>query len=278
MRYSFNTWAYGSFPTWLPAYTLDETVRRLAAIGYDAIEIGCAAPHAWPPYLSAERRKDLRGLMEREGIVVSSLLPPPGGGPGANAASVLPEERAFARSHYMEVVDLAHDLGAGLVLYVAGWTIFGVSSDEGWKWSADCLEAVARYAASRGVVIAVEPTPADSNLVETADDALRMIRDVSQPNVKAMFDTFHAMYRKEPSADYVQTLGDQLVHVHCADVDRGPPADGPIDWRALLQALKDRNYAGYLAMEIGFASRSVDPDHQARRAIEYLRAIERGLH
>ena len=277
MKYSFNTWAYSCCPSWLPAYTLDETIRRLAAIGYDAIEIGCAAPHAWPPYLSAARRKELRALLGREGLAVSSLLPPPGGGPGANPASVLPEERAFARSLYMDVIDLAYDLGAGMVLYIGGWTIFGCSRDEGWKWSVDCLETVARHAASKGIIVVVEPTPADSNLIETADDAARLIGAVAQPNVKAMFDTFHALYRKEPSTDYVRTLGDHLVHVHCADVDRGPPADGPIDWVSLLQILKDRNYDGYLAMEIGFASRAVDPDDYARRALAYLRAVEQQL-
>ena len=52
MKYAFNTWAYSSFPVWLPAYPLDEAIRRLAAIGYDGVEIGCAAPHAWPTYLS----------------------------------------------------------------------------------------------------------------------------------------------------------------------------------------------------------------------------------
>jgi protein FrlC len=46
MKYAFNTWAYGSFSVWLPAYPLEEAIRRLAAIGYDGVEIGCAAPHA----------------------------------------------------------------------------------------------------------------------------------------------------------------------------------------------------------------------------------------
>jgi sugar phosphate isomerase/epimerase len=84
MKYAFNTWAYGSFPTWLPAYTLDETIRRLATIGYDAVEIGCAAPHAWPAYLSPDKRKEIRKIADGEGIVVSSLLPAPGDGPGCN--------------------------------------------------------------------------------------------------------------------------------------------------------------------------------------------------
>ena len=124
-KYAFNTWVYGSFPVWVPAYTLDETIRRLARIGYDGIEIGCAAPHAWPAHLDAGRRQALRELMKSEGLPCVSLLPAPGGGPGNNPASPLPEERTATIAHYKEVVDLAHDLGAEKVLYIAGWRIFG---------------------------------------------------------------------------------------------------------------------------------------------------------
>ena len=43
MKYAFNTWVYSSFPVWLPAYPLDEAIRRIAEIGYDGVEIGCSA-------------------------------------------------------------------------------------------------------------------------------------------------------------------------------------------------------------------------------------------
>jgi fructoselysine 3-epimerase len=56
-KYAFNTWAYSSFPAWVPSYSLEETIRRIADIGYDGIEIGCAAPHAWPAHLSTEHRR-----------------------------------------------------------------------------------------------------------------------------------------------------------------------------------------------------------------------------
>ncbi len=38
MKYAFNTWAYGSFPTWLPSYPLDETIRRLAQLNRDLLD------------------------------------------------------------------------------------------------------------------------------------------------------------------------------------------------------------------------------------------------
>ena len=132
MKYAFNTWVYGSFPTWLPSYPLPETIRRIAGIGYDGIEIGCAAPHAWPAYLSSADRKELRAILEGENLTPVSLLPAPGGGPGHNPASPLPAERRATIQHYKEVIDLAADLGAGLVLYIGGWQVNGSTRQDAW--------------------------------------------------------------------------------------------------------------------------------------------------
>jgi len=274
MKYAFNTWVYGSFPTWLPSYPLPETIRRIAGIGYDGIEIGCAAPHAWPAYLSSADRKELRAILEGENLTPVSLLPAPGGGPGHNPASPLPAERRATIQHYKEVIDLAADLGAGLVLYIGGWQVHGSTRQDAWWHSRDCLSEIARHAADHDVTIAIEPTPADSNLIESADDALELMEHSGQSNVRVMFDTFHALYRNEVSADYVRTMGDALVHVHAADSDRLPPGDGRIDFLDVMRALRDTRYQGYIAMEIGFTSRTVDPDAYARRALEHLKGLE----
>jgi hypothetical protein len=74
MKYAFNTWAYSSFPAWLPAYTLDEAIRRLAGIGYDGVEIGCAAPHAWPAYLSRALPPDRRPAFNERIVYTDYLL------------------------------------------------------------------------------------------------------------------------------------------------------------------------------------------------------------
>jgi protein FrlC len=49
--------------------------------------------------------------------------------------------------------------------------------------------------------------------------------------------------------------------------------EGAIDYPLLIQSLRDTGYSGYLTMEIGFNRRSVDPDHMARAAFEYLKSI-----
>lgn len=276
-KYSFNTWCYSSFPVWVPSYSLEDAVKRIATAGYDGIEIGCAAPHAWPAHLSAARRRDLGKFIADQGLVVSSLLPAPGGGPGNNPSSFLAEERAATIAHYKEVVDLAHDLGSARVIYIAGWRAHGFDPDQARAWSLEALKQIAQHAADKGVTICVEPTSADSNLIETAGQALALCKDSGAGNVRVMFDTYHALYRNEVSSDYVYEMAERLDHVHCADIDRKPPGEGVVDWFGVLQALKDIDFKGYLTMEIGFAARRVEPDRYARSAIEHLKRIEKSL-
>jgi Sugar phosphate isomerases/epimerases len=268
---SFNTWVYSGFPCWVPSYPLEEVIKRLSAMGYDAIEIGCASPHAWPDYLSAERRKFIKEVLRNYRLKVAAMLPAPGGGPGVNPSSPLKEEREFTIRHYKDVVRLAHEWECPTVIWVAGWVVYGTSQRDAWTYSLEGLRQCAEYAKEQGVTLVVEPTPADSNLIETADDALQLAEQAEMENVKVMFDTFHALYRKEVPSDYVYRMKDKLHHIHISDNDRLPPGQGVCHFDSVLRALKEIDYQGYLSMEVGFHTRTADPDWYASTSISYLR-------
>ncbi|CEP66565.1 Xylose isomerase-like, TIM barrel domain [Moorella glycerini] len=273
MKYSFNTWVYSSFPTWLPAYPIEEVIRRLARMGYQGIEIGAAAPHAYPRYLDSERRKLISKVLKDSNMEVSAMLPAPGGGQGVNVASPYPEERNDAIAYYIDVVRLCAEWGGKIVIWVGGWQIFGTRRKDAFSWSAESLYKVAKAASEEEITIVVEPTPADSNLIETADDALELMEEVSLPNVKVMFDTYHVLYRNEVISDYVYRMDKNLAHIHVSDTDRLPPGSGRADFKPFLQALRDIEYDGWLSFEIGFDRRN-DPDSVARKAIEYMKGLE----
>jgi protein FrlC len=273
MKLSFNTWVYSSFPVWLPSYPLDEVIKRLARIGYQGIEIGAASPHAYPRHMTPERKQYIRDVLQDNNLQVAAMLPAPGGGQGANVASPIPEERADTIQYYKDVVDLCAYWGGKKVIYVAGWQIFGTTRRQAWDWSLQALGDIARHASDAGVTMVVEPTPTDSNLIETADDALELQEAAGLDNVKVMFDTFHAIYRNEPITDYVYRMGKELSHVHLSDNDRLPPGSGSTDFRPLLAALEDVGYDGWLSMEISFDRRGVDPDSVARKALEHLQSL-----
>lgn len=272
MKLSCNTWMFCSFPAWLPAYPLDYVIERLSAIGYDGIEIGCAAPTAYPPYMDDKERARIRDLLKKHNIAVSSVLPCPGGGMGNNVSSPVQKEREQAVKSYKECIKLGADLGAKICLYVAGWQVWGVETQQALEWSRAALKEVALYAADLGVKIAVEPTPQDSNLIETADDAIDLMKSVSLDNIGVMFDSIHALYRKEILTDYVERMGKDIIHVHISDIDRMPPGT-TTDFEFMIEALKKVGYDGYLAMEIGLGGRGVDPNSFAKRAYNYIKEL-----
>ncbi|WP_457935458.1 sugar phosphate isomerase/epimerase family protein [Mesorhizobium sp. 10J20-29] len=274
MKLAFNTWVYSSFPVWVPSYPLNDTIERIAAIGYDGVEIGAASPHAYPDYLDSERRREIKACLEANGLALASMLPAPGGGPGFNAASPLDAERENTLDQYRKVIDLCADLGGKQVLYVAGWQIFGTQREQAWEWSRSALAKLAEHAATRDVSMIIEPTSADSNLVDSCDDAMRMKREVGASNVGLMFDTYHTIYRNEVAVDYVHRMGGALRHVHLADANRAAPSDaGRADYRGLVTALAEQGFDGYLTMEIGFDRRAVEPDRIAREAFFYVKSL-----
>jgi len=274
MKLAFNSWVYSSFPVWVPSYPLSEVIERVAAIGYDGIEIGAASPHAFPDYLNAERRREIRRMLEANDLALASMLPAPGGGPGFNVASPMVEERVAAVEQYKKVADLCADLGGATLLYVAGWQVFGTSRAQAWDWSREALAKVADHSAGRGVTVVIEPTSADSNLIDSCDDAMMLKAEVDRSNVKLMFDTYHVIYRNEVSTDYIRRMGKDLHHIHLADANRAAPSDaGKADYRAIVAELKKIDFQGYLTMEIGFDRRAVEADRIAREAHDYVRTI-----
>lgn len=263
---------------WVPAYTLDDTIKRLAKLGYDGIEIGAAAPHAYPPHLSKERRAQVRDLLDENGIQLSSMLPAPSGGPGNNPASPYIEERRATVEHYKELAELTAQWGGKTLIYLPGWIIFGTSRRQAWAWSREVLTEVADSIAHTGVTLVIEPTSHDTNLCVSADDAIELMQDVNRPNVKLMFDTFHVLYSREVISDYAYEMGADLKHIHIADSDRLPPGSGVGDFESLIDALIETRFDGYLTMETGFHRRGIEPDEDARTSIEYLRPlVERKL-
>jgi fructoselysine 3-epimerase len=278
VKVSFNLWPFCSFPVWLPATPFEDAIERLARIGYDGVEVCAAAPHAWPPYLTPARRREMRSVLDHHALGVSTICPAIGGGPGLNPASDFEPERKAAVQHYRDCIDLAVDLGAPALLYVAGWRIHGTSGERAWNQALTSMTEVARYGLERGVDLAVEPTSADTNLLDTAEDVLQMTAECGLASAKYMFDTYHTQFRRDVAPDYARTLRERLIHMHISDYDRGAPGQAGYDFQPLIDELVRQGYQGYLCVECGIGTRDVDPESIARQGLEYIRGTVAEAH
>jgi protein FrlC len=271
MKLSFNSWVYAAFPAWLPLRSLEDTIDLLAEIGYDGIEIGAAAPHGFPDHIDADRRRAINAHLERRGIQVSALCPALGGGPGYNPVSPDAPERAAGLAYMKGCIDLASDLHCENLIFLGGYLRYGQSVAEAWKYAQESLVGCAEHAATRGVTLMVEPTAADSNLLEHAGDCARLIDD-SGVDAKIMLDTFHIFHRNDEVREAMRLAGDRLGYVHLADLGRDAPGTHR-DFTSVVNELSAIGYDGWLTMEVGFNRRESDPDALARDAFAHVNGI-----
>ena len=274
MKLSFNSWVYCGFPSWLPLRSLEDTADILSEVGYQGIEIGAAAPHGFPDYLDAGRRQAIRRHLDHRGLDVSALCPALGGGPGYNPVSPDEAERQAGLAYMGACIELAHDLACENVIWLGGYRRYGQSQADAWKLAGESLVACTERAAALGVRIVVEPTSADSNLLEQAGDCLRLIEETGA-DAGVMLDTSHIFQRNDEVRDALRSAGSRLAYIHLADSNRDAPGTHH-DFSSVVGELRSLGYDGWLSMEIGFNRREVDPDGLARSAYAHLHQVLAG--
>jgi len=106
-------------------------------------------------------------------------------------------------------------------------------------------------AAQYGIIVALEPVrSADTDMVNTIKDALRIVTAVNHANIKCSLDTYHFWHENESLEDLANAAG-HIVHVHLADKqDRLPPGESQkSDYRPIFQILQASGYRGYMSVE-----------------------------
>ena len=116
--------------------------------------------------------------------------------------------------------------------------------------SVDDARRIVQIAEEHGVVLAVEALNRfETDLVNTAEQLVRLLRDVGHPAVKAHLDTFHMHIEEKDVAAAVRRVGAELVYVDASESDRGTPGSGQVDWAGLAGALREIGYAGDCVIE-----------------------------
>jgi fructoselysine 3-epimerase len=85
-----------------------------------------------------------------------------------------------------------------------------------------------------------------------------------------MLDTFHIYHRHDEVREAFALAGERLSYVHLADLNRDPPGTHR-DFTAVVEALGDMGYDGWLSLEIGFNRRESHPDSLARAGLDHVR-------
>lgn len=111
-----------------------------------------------------------------------------------------------------------------------------------WVRSVENLRRMAEFAGDAGVRLGIEPLNRfESDMVNTADDALRMLGEIDHPAIGLSLDSFHMNIEEVDFCKAVESAGKRLLHVQVSDSHRGVPGEGNSDWRgAARRVASDR--------------------------------------
>jgi len=119
-----------------------------------------------------------------------------------------------------------------------------------WDLAVAGLTEAGRMAADHGVTLALEPLNRfETDLVNTAAQVKRLVREIDLPSVRIHLDTFHMHIEEQDVYDAIVHAGEDLVYVDASESDRGTPGKGQVHWQAVAGALHDIGYSGDCIIE-----------------------------
>jgi sugar phosphate isomerase/epimerase len=274
LRYGYNT-------NGLAHHRLEDALRLVADLGYDGCALTLDHHHLDPFAPDLPGRTARVGALAQElglGLVIETgarFLLDPRRKHEPTLLSPEPEGRARRAEFLERSMDIAADLGAECVSLWSGGS--GDPDRAGlWERMLPGVEALARAAERRGVVLGFEPEP--GMLVECVDDYLRLRAAVDSPALRMTLDLGHCILTEpgEP-ADAVRRCAGELVNVHAEDMRRPrhehlPFGEGEMDYAPILRALAEMRYDGLVNVELSRDSHR-GPE-MARAALAFLRAAE----
>ncbi len=232
MRYGVCTWIFGDQP-------LAETAARLAAMGYDGVEL--------MGDLTRYHAGDVNTALSEHGLSVLSLTP-------ENVDLAHPDEavRQEALDYYYRLLELAGALGKPIVCcHGAVGRIRALTTyEEERRLFVEGVRRVAERAKQGGLRIAMEVLNRyEAHLLNTALEAQRFVHDVDMDNVGILLDAYHMNIEEADLRSAILTARERLFLFHAADSNRQAVGRGHTDFRGVLHTLHDIRYDGCIVVE-----------------------------
>ena len=274
MKLSYSSNAYMQF-------SIEETIRRIAALGYGGLELLADVPHAWPAGLLDERKTAIRRCLDEHGLEIANInafmmhaVADPRQ-PYWHPSWIEPDEhyRAIRREHTRLALKLAAELQAPSIQTEPGGPLEGgqsrkAATDIFYDELMPCVELAERLQ----VLLLIEPEP--GLLIETFPQYLEFAARVDSPWLGLNFDIGHAYCVGEDPQLWVERMAPHTRHYHIEDIAASRkhahmvPGRGAVDLGAVLAEIEKTNYNGWITVEL--YPYIDNPDEAGREAKAFL--------
>lgn len=224
-----------------------DLLTKVKNMRYDIIEIAVEDTSIidWNLIKAIARDLDLK-------ITVSGAF-----GMERDISSTEPEYRKLGKQYIIDCIKIAEDVGSpifgGPVYSAVGKTRI-VSEEQKRQeraWCVETLVEIGKIAEDHGVIVGLEPLNRfETDMVNTVDQALSIVEEVSSPHLKIVLDTFHSNIEEKDIPASIRKIGKELLcHVQGNESDRGTPGTGHLEWEGIRDALIEIGYEGAVVIE-----------------------------
>src|SRR5450755_2963501 len=248
---------------WAGGWSDDESrhaITESKAAGYDYIEIMAFDP-------AAIDVKKTRALLEAAELDVTSSL---GLDWDNDLSSDDPAVSARGEALLTEVIDCNAALRSKYVVGVIYSALGKYPRPATPRGRANCvaaLQRLARRAADSGITLGLEVVNRyETNLFNTAAQALEIVAEIGAPNLGVHLDTYHMNIEEDDFDEPVRLCGDKLVYVHIGESHRGYLGSGNVDFTTFFRALAETGYDGPIAFE-SFSTTVLAPELSNRLGV-----------
>ncbi len=239
----------------------EEILTAIKDAGYDGADLPGAPGRADP--------KRLRKIVDSVGLDVPEVLGAWAyfhGGEDRDLAGDNEEARQRGIQHAREAIDFAVELGARFFeicaaqppIYQIPFPKLPIETLR--KNFAAAVKEICAYADERGISILLEPLncyEAYPGVLATTYEAISMIEQFGMENVGIQPDIFHMNVGEASIPDSLRAAGKYVKHVHLNETNHREIGTGHADYKAIIKALKDIHYDGYLAVYMPFTTQEV---------------------
>ncbi len=242
LKFGVSTWL------WESPFTTQSVALfpKIKAMGYDLVEI----PVEDPDLING---REVKKALEENGL---GVLVCGAFGPTKDFTHEDPAVHKNSFDYIEKCFALCTVLEAGFLagpMYSAVGKARLVSQEQKkieWDRAVSNLGKVCKSAKNYGLEIALEPLNRfESDLVNTAEDVMRLVRDINEKEAKVLLDGFHMTIEEKNIKEAIKTVGDKLLHVQVSENHRGVPGTGLTPWHDFKSGLEDIGYAGAIVIE-----------------------------
>jgi len=247
------------------------TVKRL---GYDGLEIAPFTLAESADKISAEQRKEVRRIVEGNGLEIVGLHWLFAGPAGLHMTTTDDAMWGRTRDYLSCLLDLCGDLG-GKVLVLGSpkqrSLVEGQTKEGAWQRAADLLGSVLDKASDLGATICLEPlSPVETDFINTVAEGMKMVRQINHPNLRIHLDVKAMCSQAEPVGDVIRSVkAEDVGHFHVNDANLYGPGMGDVDYAPIAEAINEIGWNKWLSVEV--FKYDPDPETIAQKSIDYLR-------